>query len=227
MTDAVENQYIEMAYARVSSKNQTLARQEASILNAVPDLKAKYFYKDKWTGKEFDRPEYTRLKEKVEELTEVNPNINLRLTVHELDRLGRDYKEIQKEVYWFRARGVKIRFLDIPEQLISETLGIAGDMIIDIIVLVKAFQAEQELEDKKKRCREGIAEAKAKGTKFGRQAIEIDEEQFKKQADRAIARYITHNEAMNILHLKPYVYWKWIKQFYPNYKPNKKKVIKG
>ena len=85
-------------------------------------------------------------------------------------------------------------------------------MIIDIIVLVKAFQAEQELEDKKKRCREGIAEAKAKGTKFGRQAI---------------ARYITHNEAMNILHLKPYVYWKWIKQFYPNYRPNKKKVIKG
>ena len=197
MTDAVENQYIEMAYARVSSKNQTLARQEASILNAVPDLKAKYFYKDKWTGKEFDRPEYGRLKEKVEELTEVNPDINLRLTVHELDRLGRDYKEIQKEVYWFRARGVKIRFLDIPEQLISETLGIAGDMIIDIIVLVKAFQAEQELEDKKKRCREGIA------------------------------RYITHNEAMNILHLKPYVYWKWIKQFYPNYQPNKKKVIKG
>ena len=64
MTDAVENQYI-----------------EASILNAVPDLKAKYFYKDKWTGKEFDRPEYGRLKEKVEELTEVNPDINLRLTV--------------------------------------------------------------------------------------------------------------------------------------------------
>ena len=62
MTDAVENQYIEMAYARVSSKNQTLARQEASILNAVPDLKAKYFYKDKWTGKEFDRPEYGRLR---------------------------------------------------------------------------------------------------------------------------------------------------------------------
>ena len=39
MTDAVENQYVDMAYARVSSKNQTLARQEASILNAVPDLK--------------------------------------------------------------------------------------------------------------------------------------------------------------------------------------------
>ena len=36
---------------------------------------------DKWTGKEFDRPEYGRLKEKVEELTEVNPDINLRLTV--------------------------------------------------------------------------------------------------------------------------------------------------
>ena len=58
MTDAVENQYIEMAYARVSSKNQTLARQEASILNAVPDLKAKYFYKDKWQAEGKGRGTY-------------------------------------------------------------------------------------------------------------------------------------------------------------------------
>ena len=96
MTDAVENQYIEMAYARVSSKNQTLARQEASILNAVPDLKAKYFYEDKWTGKEFDRPEYGRLKEKVEELTEVNPNINLRLTVQNWTDWGVITKRFRK-----------------------------------------------------------------------------------------------------------------------------------
>ena len=50
MPDVAENHYVEMAYARVSSKNQTLARQETSILGAVPDLKVKYFYKDKWTG---------------------------------------------------------------------------------------------------------------------------------------------------------------------------------
>lgn len=29
--------------------------------------------------------------------------------------------------------------------------------------------------------------------------------------NQTLARYITYNEAMNILHLKPYVYWKWIK----------------
>lgn len=72
MPDVVENHYVEMVYARVNSKNQTLARQETSILDVVPDLKGKYFYKDNWTGKEFDRPE--------------------------CDRLGRGCREIQKVI---------------------------------------------------------------------------------------------------------------------------------
>ena len=96
-------QYVEMAYARVSTKKQNLDRQEHSILEAVPDLKAKYFYKDKWTGKEFDREQYQKLKAKIVELKEANPDTKIRLTIHELDRIGRDYREIQQEVYWFRA----------------------------------------------------------------------------------------------------------------------------
>ena len=39
--------YVECGYARVSTKNQSLERQTTSILEAVPDLKAKYFFKDK------------------------------------------------------------------------------------------------------------------------------------------------------------------------------------
>lgn len=46
-------QYVEMAYARVSTKSQSLERQETSILETVPDLRAQYFFKDKYTGKEF------------------------------------------------------------------------------------------------------------------------------------------------------------------------------
>lgn len=219
-------QYVEMAYARVSTKKQNLDRQEHSILEAVPDLKAKYFYKDKWTGKEFDREQYQKLKAKIVELKEANPDTKIRLTIHELDRIGRDYREIQQEVYWFRAQGVVLNFLDIPTKQFAE-MGIAGDLMIDLVIALKAFWAEQELHIKEKRTREGIERARAEGKQFGRKAIEIDEKQFRREADRAIARYITHKEAMNNLSLKSYVYWKWIKQLYPEYQPNKQKVQKN
>ena len=54
-------QCVELAYARVSTKKQNLERQEHSIMEAVPNLKARYFYKDKWTGKEFARVQYLEL----------------------------------------------------------------------------------------------------------------------------------------------------------------------
>lgn len=219
-------QYVEMAYARVSTKSQSLERQETSILETVPDLRAQYFFKDKYTGKEFDRPEYKKLKEKVMELKEANPDTRIRITIHELDRIGRDYQEIQKEVQWFRQQGVTLRFLDIPEGIISDAMGITGELLVDIIILLKAYWAEQELHYKEKRTREGIEKAKKNGTKFGRQAIEINEKQFCREVDRAIARHITHKEAMRNLGLKDYVYWKWVKQLYPDYQSNKQKVIR-
>lgn len=219
-----EIQYTEMAYARVSSKSQNLERQETAIFEAIPELKARYFFEDKYTGKEFNRPEYTKLKEKIIELKEANVDTPIRLTVHELDRIGRDYREIQNEVYWFRKHGVTLRFLDIPEELFNESMGITGELLIDIVILLKSYWAEQELHYKEKRTREGIAEARAKGVRFGREAIKVDEKQFRQQADRAIARYITHKEAMHNLGLKDYVYWKWFKVFYPNYQSNKHKI---
>lgn len=221
-----KEQYVEMAYARVSTKSQSLERQEVSIFETIPDLKAKYFYKDIYTGKKFDRPEYQKLKEKIVELKEANPATKIRVTIHELDRIGRDYAEIQNEVQWFRKNGVKLRFLDIPEELMNDAMGITGELLIDIIILLKAYWAEQELHYKEKRAKEGIAQAKANGVHFGRTAIEVEEKQFRREADRAIARYITHKEAMRNLGLKDYVYWKWVKHFYPDYQQNKQKVHK-
>lgn len=224
MENTREIQYTEMAYARVSSKSQNLERQETAIFEAIPELKARYFFEDKYTGKEFNRPEYTKLKEKIIELKEANADTPIRLTVHELDRIGRDYREIQNEVYWYRKHGVTLRFLDIPEELFNESMGITGELLIDIVILLKSYWAEQELHYKEKRTREGIAEARAKGVRFGREAIKVDEKQFRQQADRAIARYITHKEAMHNLGLKDYVYWKWFKVFYPDYQSNKHKI---
>lgn len=216
-------QYVELAYARVSSKEQHLERQEQSIYEAVPGLKAMYFFEDKWTGKDFaNRPNYNRMKEKVEELLSLGQSV--RITFHELDRIGRDYKEILDEVYSFRMKGVTLRFLDIPDEMIGTETGIGGQMVQDIIITYKAFVAEQELKDKHKRTMEGIARAKASGVKFGRTPIEVDEKAFRSEADRAINRYITHKEAMGHLGLTNYKYWSTMKHLYPDYKPNKKKV---
>ena len=226
MVQFYEEQYVEMAYARVSTKSQSMERQEVSIFEVVPNLKAMYFFKDTYTGKAFDRPDYLKMKEKIVELLDANPITKIRVTMHELDRIGRDYQEIQNEVQWFRKHGVILRFLDIPEGLMNDAMGITGELLIDIIILLKAYWAEQELKYKEKRAREGIAQAKANGVHFGRTAIAVDEKQFRHQVDRAIARYITHKEAMSNLGLKDYVYWKWVKQYYPNYKQNKQKVKK-
>ena len=48
MEQTGNKQYLDMAYARVSSRSQNLERQETAIFEAIPDLKAKYFFEDKY-----------------------------------------------------------------------------------------------------------------------------------------------------------------------------------
>ena len=61
-----QERYIDLAYARVSTKGQSLERQEQSILKAVPDIQERYFFKDKYTGKDFEsRPAFNELKKKI------------------------------------------------------------------------------------------------------------------------------------------------------------------
>lgn len=211
-------QYLELAYARVSTKGQNLDRQEASILEAVPDLKIQNFFKDKYTGKEFDRPEYLKLKNRIEDILEINPDIKIRVTIHELDRIGRDFEEIQKEIAWFENHGVTLRFLDIPEDMIGSCTGITGQLLYRIIILLKAYWAEQELHYKEKRTREGIERAHAAGVKFGRKAVVLDEKSFRAVADKSTCGLISHTDAMKLLDIKPYLYWKHIKLWYPTYK---------
>ena len=218
MDEKEKVQYLEMAYARVSTKDQNLERQEASITEAVPELKARYFFKDKFTGKDFqNRPAYNELKAKIDELLEINPTIKIRVTFHELDRMGRNFEEFQNDWYWFTSRGVHLRFLDVPES-ISQQTGVMGQLVYMIIIMYKAAVAEQELLDKKKRCQEGIERAHAAGVKFGRKAVVLDEKSFRAVADKSTCGLISHTDAMKLLDIKPYLYWKHIKLWYPTYK---------
>lgn len=133
---------------RVSSKDQSLARQLV-VARELFDIPDENVFCDKASGKDFDRPEYQRLKSIVKAGDEV--------IVKEFDRFGRNKSEMKKELEWFRQRGVAVRILDIPTTLLDfKDQKWVLEMVNNILIEVVGTMAEQEREKSKKRQREGI-----------------------------------------------------------------------
>lgn len=135
--------------ARVSSKDQNLARQLAEAKKyGVPE---ENIFCDKITGRKKDRPEYDRMKSLLQKGDEVY--------FKELDRIGRDKCLIKEELEWFRERGVLVRILDVPTTLMELPKGQEWvfDMVNNILIEVLGTIAEQEWKKTKQRREEGIA----------------------------------------------------------------------
>lgn len=151
------------AYARVSSRDQNLARQ----LNAFAEygITEKYIYADKKSGKDFERTAYRRLLRKLRK--------GDLLVVKSIDRLGRNYDQIITE--WSKivnTLGADILVLDMPlldTRTKADTL--IGKFISDIVLQVLSFVAENERENIRARQAEGIKAAKEKGIRFGRPKV--------------------------------------------------------
>ena len=165
-------------YARVSSKDQNLARQlEAAKLYKNIDQ----VFCDKQSGKDFNRDKYIELKETVVRGDEV--------VIKELDRLGRNKEGIKEEIKWFKEQGVILRILDVPTTLIDfNGQDWIGDMVNNILIEVMGAMAQQEREKTDRRRAEGIAAmpvvngkrvSTKTGNEYGRPAIKIDDD-FKK-----------------------------------------------
>ena len=172
-------------YGRVSSKDQNLARQ-LEVAKAYKNID--HVYCDKQSGKDFDRPEYQKLKAVVVAGDEV--------IVKELDRLGRNKDEIKVEIAWFKENGVDLRILDVPTTLIDfQGQEWIRDMVNNILIEVLGAVAQQEREKTNRRQREGIDAmpvvdgkkfSTKKGCAYGRKPVELgdDFEKFlKKQKD--------------------------------------------
>ncbi|MGP1411955.1 MAG: recombinase family protein [Peptoanaerobacter stomatis] len=145
------------AYIRVSTKEQNVERQISELIKYVD---VQNIYIDKASGRNFERPAYKLLKEKIVPEDEIY--------IKELDRLGRNKKEILQQLQYFRDRNIIIRILDIPTTLMEfENFGELQKSIMDLInnILIEflSMQAENELKKIKQRQKEGIAIAKEKG----------------------------------------------------------------
>ena len=167
-------------YARVSTREQNLARQLDALKKYAPDLDDTHIFTDKQSGKDFNREAYLQLKACLSHGDEV--------FIEELDRLGRNKVEIKSELEWFKSQGVQVRILDVPTTLIDfQGQDWIGDMVNNILIEVLGAVAEQERKKTRKRQSEGIAAmpvvdgrrvSARTGRGFGRPASVVDQGLF-------------------------------------------------
>lgn len=146
-------------YIRVSTKDQNEDRQVIALRESgIPDGN---IFIEKQSGKDFNRPQYRKLLGKIKK--------DDLLYIKSIDRLGRNYGEILEQ--WrilTREKGVDIVVLDMPLLDTRRGKDLMGTFLSDIVLQVLSFVAENERANIRQRQAEGIAAAKAKGVRFGR-----------------------------------------------------------
>jgi DNA invertase Pin-like site-specific DNA recombinase len=146
------------AYARVSTRDQSLERQLEAISsyckeNNINIDKERDIFQEKKSGKNFNREVYIALKETF--LREGDT-----LIIKELDRLGRDMLMIKEEWQDLQKRGIEIVVIDTP---ILNTVGktdLEKTLIANIVFELLSYMAEKERIKIRQRQAEGIAAMK-------------------------------------------------------------------
>jgi len=146
-------------YARVSSIDQNEDRQ-LHALQGIGVTSTNIFI-DKLSGKDFNRPQYLRLAEKLQ--------VGDLLYIKSIDRLGRNYDEIIEQ--WrvlIKVKKIDIVVLDMPLLDTRQYKDLIGTFISDLVLQVLSFVAQSERENIRIRQAEGIAAAQKRGVRFGR-----------------------------------------------------------
>lgn len=197
--------FMEYGYARVSSTEQNLDRQILELKKYVAEDK---IVVDKVSGKDTDREGYQALK----------GLFGLRegdvLYVTSLDRLSRNKEDIKRELQWFQDKKVRLKILDLPTSLIEVPEGQAWilEMIQNVLIEVLSSIAEQERLTIRKRQREGIDAAKAKGRHLGRPRLELPEE-FSAIYGKWKEGELTAKKAMHLLGMKPSHFYRKVREY--------------
>lgn len=186
------------AYVRCSHRSQNEQRQ----LDALKGIEVDEIVIEKASGKNFiGRAKYQELKSKLrpQDL----------LIIKSIDRFGRNYSEICKEWESIINMGVDIQVLDMPILNTRDNVnGLTGKLITDIVLKLLGYVAQRERENIKTRQAEGIASAKAKGTKFGRPSGEIPKD-FIRAYDLYKQGLIKVKDVMSMCNIKRSTFFKY------------------
>lgn len=150
-------------YVRVSSQDQNedrqmIAMREFGVMDSM-------IFLDKQSGKDFNRPQYIKMKETVQE--------GDLLVVKSIDRLGRSYEEIGEQ--WrilTKEKKIDIYVIEMSMLDTRRYKDLMGTFIADLVLQVLSFVSQNERENIRQRQAEGIAAAKLKGVRFGRPRIQ-------------------------------------------------------
>lgn len=189
-------------YARVSSKDQNLARQISALKEAGIDKRN--IFTDRQSGKDFDRPGYRKLVEKLQKQDE--------LYIKSFDRLGRNYNEILEQWRFLtKVRGINMIVLDFPLlDTRHSSGGVTGEFIADLVLQILSYVAQVERENTHQRQKEGIREAQRRGVRFGRPRLPIPDE-FDKVADAVRQKKISLRKGAGMLGISYTTLRNWMK----------------
>ena len=147
-------------YIRVSTREQNEDRQLVAMKNfGVP---SENIFIDKQSGKDFNRPAYIDLIEKLKPADT--------LVVKSIDRLGRNFYEILEQ--WRLITVEKQAYIVILDMPLLDTRhqkdDLTSQLISTLVLQLLSYVAQIERDFIHQRQAEGIAAAKAKGIRFGR-----------------------------------------------------------
>lgn len=190
-------------YARVSSKDQNLTRQISALKEAGIDKRN--IFTDRQSGKDFDRPGYRKLVEKLQKQDE--------LYIKSIDRLGRNYNEILEQWRFLtKVKGINMIVLDFPLlDTRHSSGGVTGEFIADLVLQILSYVAQVERENTHQRQKEGIREAQRRGVHFGRPRLPIPDE-FDKVADAVRQKKISLRKEAGMLGISYTTLRNWMKR---------------
>ena len=191
------------AYVRVSTAEQKEDRQLDSVI--ALNVPKENIFVDKQSGKDFNRPTYQALLDKLKK--------GDLLYIHSIDRLGRDYVQILEN--WRRITneiGADIVVLDMP--LLDTRVGkdLVGTLISDIVLALLSYVAQNERESIRKRQAEGVAAAKARGVHLGRPIIRPPDN-FAEVVSKWELGIISFEEALKQTGLKQATFYNRLREF--------------
>lgn len=178
---------IRLAYARVSTKNQSLERQIKKFREL--GIMERDIFSDKYTGGKMERPGFENFLETAEFLKSRGHEIELYFD--DISRFSRTSKEGQELYYKLIEEGYRLIFLKTPyinseavkERLMSvqnidvDNLGELGEAIKSLVTAMVKFQiasefdrVQKERDDIVRRTKEGLARPEVK-KKLGKQMI--------------------------------------------------------
>jgi len=141
-------------YARVSTEQQNLDRQ----LDALKKYGVDSIYNEKMTGTKKDRPELSKMLDRMTEGDTV--------VIESLSRLGRSTKDLIELTELFHSRGVHL--ISLKESIDTNTS--TGKLLFTLMSAIAQFKRDTIAD----RTREGLKAARARGRTGGRPKTNSD-----------------------------------------------------